>query len=61
MEVIITCLIFVIVIVALWYVIRYLPEPMQGIARVIVIVGALLWLILNLREIIHAIAGCCRA
>ena len=58
MELLITFAIFAIVVVGLWYLIRYLPDPtLQNVAKIIVVIGALIWLLTHIRAFIHAIAG----
>ena len=50
----VTLAIFVIVVIAALYLIRYLPDPaLQTIAKIIVVVGAVIWLITNLRALLH--------
>jgi len=50
----VTLAIFVIVVIASLYLIRYIPDPtLQNIAKIIVVIGAVLWLIYNLRALLH--------
>jgi hypothetical protein len=58
-ELLISLLIVVIILAALWYIAKLLPDPAQRIARVVIMVGAVLWLILHVRQIVTAIAHCC--
>lgn len=55
-SLVVSLLIFAVVVVALYYVATLLPEPAQKILRVVVIVGAILWLLLHIREIVGVIA-----
>lgn len=58
MELLVTCLIFVLILVALFYLIRLIPDAtLQTVAKVVVVVGALIWLITHVRLLIHALAG----
>lgn len=58
MELLISFAIFIVVVIALMYLVRYIPDAtLQTIAKVIIIVGALIWLLTHIRPLIHAIAG----
>ncbi len=57
MEILISLLILAVILVAAWYISTLLPQPIQKVAQVIIIVAALIWLIANIRPMIHAIAG----
>lgn len=51
-----TLLVFVIVICAVLYVVRFIPDPtIQKVVWVVVVVGALLWIVRNLEGLLH----CC--
>jgi uncharacterized membrane protein YdjX (TVP38/TMEM64 family) len=53
---IVTLLVFVVVLIAVFYLIRFIPEPtLQTVAKVIVVIGALIWLIRNMQALLH----CC--
>lgn len=56
-SLIVSLLVLAIVLAALYYIASLLPEPASKIARVIIIVGALLWLLLHVRQIVAVIAG----
>jgi len=50
----VTLAIFVIVIIGALYLVRYIPDPtLQNIAKIIVVIGAIIWLITNLRALMH--------
>jgi len=50
----VTLAIFVIVVIAALYLIKYIPDPtLQNIAKIIVVVGAIIWLVTNLRAMLH--------
>lgn len=52
----VTFLIFAIVLVALYYVTGLIPDAMlQKVARIIIVVGALLWLITHIRPLLGAV------
>lgn len=54
MELLITVLIFVIVVVALLYAVRLIPDAtLQNVAKVLVVVVALIWLAMHLRAFVH--------
>jgi len=57
MEILISLLILGVICAGVWYVSTLLPAPVNKIVQVIVIVAALIWLIANIRPMIHAIAG----
>lgn len=58
MELLISLLIFVVIVVAALYLVRLIPDAtIQTVARVIIVVAALIWLVTHIRPIIHAIAG----
>ncbi len=57
MEILISLLILAVILVAAWYISTLLPQPIQKVAQIIIIVAALIWLIANIRPMIHAIAG----
>lgn len=53
----ISLLIVVLVLVAAWYITGLIPDAtIQKVARVIIVVIALLWLIRNVRPIIHSLS-----
>ena len=50
----VTLAIFVIVLIAALYLVRFIPDPtIQTVAKIIVVVGAVLWLVTHLRELLH--------
>lgn len=57
MEILISFVVVVVVCVLLWWLASKLPAPLNLIGQIIVIAGGAIWLISNLRTIIHAIAG----
>lgn len=58
MELLITFLIFALVLVAVLYVIRLVPDPtLQAVLRVIAVVCALVWLITHVRSLVHGLVG----
>lgn len=58
MELLITFLIFLVILIGLFYLVKFLPDPtLQTVARVILVVGALLWLVTHLRQLVHAVAA----
>ena len=58
MELLITFLVFVVILVALLYLVRLIPDAtIQTVAKVIIIVAALIWLVTHIRPIIHAISN----
>jgi flagellar biosynthesis protein FliQ len=49
-----TLLIFVVVVVAALYCVRYIPDAtLQGVAKLIIVVGALIWLVVHMHELLH--------
>lgn len=57
MEILISLLIVGVLCAAGWYISTLLPQPVQRVVQVVIIVAALIWLIANIRPMIHAIAG----
>ena len=50
----VTLAVFVIVLIAAFYLIRYIPDPtLQNIVKIVVIVGAILWIVTNLTALMH--------
>lgn len=55
---IVTLLIAVIVVVALFYVVGLIPDAtLQKVCKAIIVIGALLWLISNLHALLHCCAS----
>jgi len=53
---IVTLLVFVVVLIAVFYLLRYIPDAtLQTVAKIIVVIGALIWLIRNMQALLH----CC--
>ena len=57
MELLITMLVVVVVCYLFYWLAGKLPAPINQIAQIIVIAGGAIWLVMNIRNIIHAIAG----
>lgn len=56
MDMLISFLVFVIVVVAALYVVRLIPDAtLQNVGKVVVVVGALIWLALHLRPLLAAV------
>lgn len=54
----VTFLIFAIVVVVLYYVAGEIPDAtLQKVAKLIVVVGALLWLIAHIRSLLSAVGA----
>ena len=51
-------LIFVVILVAAFYLVRFIPDAtLQTIVKVIIVVGAVLWIIRNLQGLLHCCSG----
>ena len=57
MEMLITVVIVVLVVCILYWAAGKLPAPLGQWVQIVVIAGGAIWLLMNVRNIIHAIAG----
>jgi type III secretory pathway component EscS len=50
----VTLAVFVIILIAAFYLLRYIPDAtLQNVVKIVVIVGAILWLVTNLNALMH--------
>ena len=50
----VTLAVFVIVLVLAFYLIRFIPDAtLQTIVKIIIVVGAVLWILTNLQGLLH--------
>jgi hypothetical protein len=57
-ELLITFLIFAVILIGLYYVTGLIPDAtIQKVARVVILVGALIWLVGHIRSLVHAVGG----
>lgn len=50
----VTLAVFVVVLIAVFYLLRFIPDAaLQNIVKVIVVVGAVLWILTNLNGLLH--------
>lgn len=56
-EILISLVVVAIVVYALWWIGGKMPSPLGEGVRIVAVAGGVIWLLLHVRELIHAIVS----